>query len=374
MSVQNLPPGSVNNQLPLPSEQAERRQSLSTPLPYQSGTANSPRSYKRKNYGNAQDAGRKVPPGYGAPPSATRNYSGEAYQTSLRPDSRVSFANRVHSFVDDKETQSQYAPAEPLLRYESVKGLLIEKVLQKRFFPTPEFFEKTFGFPDDAFNISTLASLFQIFNQVAIIVIASQLLKNDETEILRSVWAFLIAQSLIILAVSTFFTLRVLRIGRSGTIFYSVVCAGLTIAAFAVCLAKLMPSQCTNTMVYCRLRRAITGLVSLSTFLWLIEIVVFLTIVYVARLDIIPDPLELTQPFSHQYAGGENLNTDPSQFLPPPPPMEKGFDGDIQGPQEQAVKKYIVTETGLTEVQDEEWLKGKNIVELYVDQSPSPPL
>ncbi|GMM39000.1 hypothetical protein DASC09_063390 [Saccharomycopsis crataegensis] len=309
--------------------------------------------------------------------------------------------NRVTSFVDEKMGQipspmELHRPSEPSYhennRFHNVKLMLINKVLEYPFFETPIFFISLFGIPENAFTLGSFLQLFQMAIQIATICLCAQSLKNDDYEIQHRIWAFLIAQSSIILAVATLFTFRVLRLGNNGAVLYSLVSACLAFAAFGVALGILMPTECTNEVMYCRMRRATTGLVSLSAFLWLMELVIFITIVYVARLNIIPDPNDgmyegFVIPFSagnetyppkgddHRFSGSvypqsEITNVgEPHQFLKTPAslitpqaPMEIA-----SSPEPPVMRRLIITEAGLEPVHSDSQLEGLKPIVLYAN-------
>lgn len=371
---QTYPPSASGNQTsgPEPSRHSldpeavhepYSRKSVSTPLPYDPNNAASPKSNRRRKSYNLN------PQEYAADEPKISVDAG-----ATRPQSRATFFSRFQSNPNDNkyDEKNQYQITNaPNTRYiydraTNVKLKLINEVLQKPFFITPTFLQNTLQIPPDAFTISTLIQVFQIFIQIGIVCLCSQSMKNDDTQISHSIWAYLIAQSSIILAISTFFTLRVLHLGQNGTVFYSLVCTALTFAAFGLVLANLMKPDCDNTVVYCRLRKATTGLVSLSTFIWLSELVIFLTIVYVSRLDIIPDPKEEEAP---AFVPVRQFST--ATTYPPPntadtavAPQAFGVPENVP-PIPEKVKKFIVSETGLKEVTDESELAGKEVVQIY---------
>lgn len=336
--------------------------------------------------------GSALKPGYGGEYSLNTGVSARpTYHTAASPRKKPYIGgyepskplfNRVYSYVDNKVANLLNKSSReevPLYsannKAENVKKMLILKCLEKSLFSTPKPLTAILGLPKGAFSLASISQAIQMAIQIAVICLCAQAMKNDLQQISHSVWAYLIAQGLIVLAISTLFCFRVIRMSRNGAIFYSLVAWGLSIAGFGVVLGCIMTKLCSNTKTYCHIRKGVTGIVCLSAFLWLIELVTFLTIIYVSRLNIIPDPYEedafnvdpayiepipVPEPaFSTNPQDSHQFLKTPASIFPPPPPQT----ADTAVPED--VKKFIVTETGLDEVTDPSQLIGKKRVEIY---------
>ncbi|ODV63196.1 MARVEL domain-containing protein ASCRUDRAFT_127851 [Ascoidea rubescens DSM 1968] len=242
-------------------------------------------------------------------------------------------------------------------RYNNVERMLISETLSKPVITVPDKATKFLGIPRDGITVNTLIQMFQIVLQIITITLCSQSLNYDDTEINRSVWSFLISQAAIIMSVSSLFVLRILNFSQNNCIFYSIICCCLTISAFGVCVGILMPADCTNSQKYCDIRKAVTSMVCVSTFVWLIDLVIFTTIFYIARLDIIPTGTQFNAPPRRDFSARSANNYRTPINVPQPPIAEDS----------EFTKRYIISENGLTEVINEAMLEGKKKVKIYTE-------
>lgn len=249
-------------------------------------------------------------------------------------------------------------------RFQTTMQLLVGHILEKPLFHVPPSVTEVFGFPPDAFTLSTITKLLQVSCQIIVIAITAESIQKKDSAVPIQVFSYLIAQAAISLLISLVFLLRIVRVNYRGSIFYASISATLTFVAFGLVLGFLMNSECTaNDLQVCHFRRATTGMVSLSTFIWLSEMVIFLTIILVALLeDVLPIPA-LRKIENRPFIAEEKSFMDHDN---------DHYDSDEQTiqdtNQEFIVKRYIITENGMEPVTSEEELQNKVKVELYVDE------
>ncbi|GMM35996.1 hypothetical protein DASC09_033210 [Saccharomycopsis crataegensis] len=164
---------------------------------------------------------------------------------------------------------------------------LYSQVLTRPLFITPVPIQEIFGIGPTAFSVNTLMHLFEIVFAVATIVLCSNSINNDTSSVKSSVWGFLIASSGILLGISVLFLFRIMNFEHNNGIFYCLTGSGLSLSAMGVAIGVLLPTPCEEGEgEQCKLRRAETALICVGAILWLINLIQFITVYYISRLEL----------------------------------------------------------------------------------------
>lgn len=146
--------------------------------------------------------------------------------------------------------------------------------------------------------------IFEVICCIILTTILAILLDRDDS-IAKGYYQYVLADLTITLAISILFLTRAINYESRNGVFYTIVATLLKIALFVVVVAVVNPvHDCVSNI--CPMRRALTLFVIICTFLWMINLVMYLTTLYVAKLD-------LLNPSKAQY---QPLNELPEQPLP----------------------------------------------------------
>lgn len=192
---------------------------------------------------------------------------------------------------------------------------LYAAVLTKPLFRTPDILQALFGLGPDLFLVNTAMHVLEIAFAIATIVLCLDSINNDRLNINNSVWSYLIALSGILLGILVLFLFKVMNFEHNNGIFYCLTGCGLSISAMGIGIGILLPTECTSEfgqLRMCHFRRAETSLVCIAAILWIINLVQFITVFYISRLDL---------------ARSVELPVGPPQpifgYIPPEPPAHK---------------------------------------------------
>lgn len=238
--------------------------------------------------------------------------------------------------------------------------------------------------------------IFEVICCIILTTISAILLDRDDA-IAQGYYQYVLADLTITLAISILFLTRAINYESRNGVFYTVAATLLKIALFVVVVAVINPAQeCTSNI--CPMRRALTLFVIICTFLWMINLVMYLTTLYVAKLDLLnpskahyqplndlpPQPLPsqaveegAPQPPSPGYGG--LVDTMPAQYpasggdggqLPPPLPLSEDLsekdDEYYRYPDKTPLKEYFLTaDNEMYEKSSDVDTRGKQKVILY---------
>lgn len=227
-----------------------------------------------------------------------------------------------------------------------LEGKLYSQVLQKPLFITPFFLQDSLGIEKDVFTVNSLMHIFEISLSIAIIAMCGNSLNND-SQVKKGVWIFLLVISVILLIVSLMFLFRVMKFDRNNGIFYCFLATILSIATMWVAVAELLPIPCisvmksvasSNSMInnfskrdtyyyldnstsgganLCSLRKAETALISICSMVWFINLIQFGVVFYISRLDFRKgfDEKEIRDTILRNIRGGTSRTDDSNNYF-----------------------------------------------------------
>lgn len=100
-----------------------------------------------------------------------------------------------------------------------------------------------------------------------------------------AVYRYILADLIITLVISLLFVTRAINYESRNGVFYSVCATILKIASFVLVVADVLPNDDCKSNI-CPMRQTLALFIIICTFLWVINLVIFLTTVYVLRLDL----------------------------------------------------------------------------------------
>lgn len=137
-------------------------------------------------------------------------------------------------------------------------------------------------------TINFLLYVFEIISAIIVITLAG-ILANNDANIGRGFYQYFIADQVLSLLTAVLFLTNVVNYEKRNGSFYCVVAAVLTLVSFImVVLVILLQQQCALAHI-CRMRKAMSLFIIISTFVWFCDLVMFLTTMYISRLDLLEE-------------------------------------------------------------------------------------
>lgn len=159
--------------------------------------------------------------------------------------------------------------------------------------------------------------LIEICFSVIEIVLSTVLLQRDHI-ITIDVYRYFIADGVITIIVALLFTLQIVTYEKRNGSFYCTVAVVFKLVSFIMIIAYIFPNDQVQTQQVWQIRRALGAFIIISTFLWLFNLIMFLTTLYISRLNLLEelnfdyDQRGLNEEFNKRTNekkswGGENL-------------------------------------------------------------------
>ncbi|KAF3989643.1 hypothetical protein FT663_02737 [Candidozyma haemuli var. vulneris] len=254
--------------------------------PHQLHNPQPPPSPKAPYLNNLQQF-KSMPP---QPPPKDVDYFSPRYQDrdSLPPmeDSR--------DYMKQRDSQATVVPQAPLEKQETKAQ---EQHLLDRVMNRPVL---TFGPKDvDPFNpqeqrrnfhitASNIMDIFQVIFGIVIITLASTLGSQDQLVSL-GIYRYFIAVGVITLVVALLFITKAINFDRRNGIFYCLLACVLTGVSLILSITSVATNNNCATTGICQMRKALSTFAILSFFLWLCMFVMFLTTLYISKMNLLED-------------------------------------------------------------------------------------
>lgn len=163
------------------------------------------------------------------------------------------------------------------------------------------------------------------------------------------------ADAVISLFVSVLFITTVINFEKRNGSFYCLAATLLKVVSFIMVTSHVIPQPCASKTV-CSIRRAISAMIIISTFLWIGNLVMFLTTLYISRLNLLND-------INFDYSD-RGLNT---AFNEPQVLQEKSHFDDLTDPVTgERLKEFYLDNSGdMYEIQHRLEVQGKNKIIVY---------
>ncbi|RCK63370.1 hypothetical protein Cantr_10181 [Candida viswanathii] len=236
-------------------------------------------------------------------------------------------------------------------------------------------------YQDKHFTLSAnfVLYVFEVCCSIVEIVLSSLLLQNDQ-DIAGGYYRYLIADGIISLVISFLFAFQIINYEVRNGSFYCLTATICKFAAFIVVITSIFPEDQRRTQEIWNMRRGMGAVIIVSTFLWVINMVMFATTLYISRLNLLED-----LNFDYSRKGTvEEYNQLPHM----PQPGRDTSGGEAEGgapvrrsssrrrkrnshedPEEEPLKEFYLNQNGEMYALNEEWEKeqhrGKNKILVY---------
>ena len=220
--------------------------------------------------------------------------------------------------------------------------------------------------------------VFEVCCSVVQIVLSSILLQKDH-DISGGYYRYILADGIISLVISLLFALHIINYEIRNGSFYCLTATICKFASFIVIITTIFPEQNYRTYDIWSMRRGIGAIIIVSTFLWVINLVMFITTLYISRLNLLE---EINFDYSYKgimeessqrapihksrYDYYEN-NDDGSSLRRSNSNQRKRHSREEQ--QEEPLKEFYLNQNGEMYELHEEWEKeqyrGRNKILVY---------
>ncbi|ODQ77408.1 hypothetical protein BABINDRAFT_163653 [Babjeviella inositovora NRRL Y-12698] len=199
---------------------------------------------------------------------------------------RTSISGSECTMTEDLvEKASQFTLTSEKERARSMEKALIHKVMIHPLGSSP----LVVGGNPVPMTLSFVVHFFQMCCGVIMIALTAHGV-NADTGIAQGIWIYLIFQSCLLVFVSMMFMVNLMSYDHNNGIFYCLVASILSVVGFGLSVGAMMPASATcltGNANLCTLRRAVTGFAIIMMLVWLVNLVSFITIFYISRLNLI---------------------------------------------------------------------------------------
>lgn len=216
------------------------------------------------------------------------------------------------------------------------------------------------GYADRHFTITAhfLIYLFEIILAIIVITLSSLLVRQDRS-VARGIYTYFIIDGLISLIVSFLFVTTVINFEKRNGSFYCLAACLLTVISFIIVTSKVITTKSCKTEAICLMRNATSAFIIVSTFIWVTNLVMFLTTLYISRLNLLED---INFDYSNRGVDREYNEKQMAQ--------SQGYhavDDGLYDPQSgKPLKEYYLNEHGeMYEIDDKMEVRGKNKIIVY---------
>lgn len=189
------------------------------------------------------------------------------------------------------ETVFQRNPKKNFLRH-----MLLQQVMNK---PVYHFPEKDFD--TNVFINTTHISyhfflyFFEAVFEIIIIILSSFLLSIDN-QIDSGIYRYFVGSSVVEVVIALAFLTTLIDFENRNGNFYCIIATVLCSISFIMTCSQILSKPNCSSSNICGMRKALLSFVIMSTFLWVITLTMYLTTIYVAKLDALEEVTFHTQP------------------------------------------------------------------------------
>ncbi|KAI5958843.1 hypothetical protein KGF57_002277 [Candida theae] len=137
-------------------------------------------------------------------------------------------------------------------------------------------------------TMNLMLYLFEICLSIIEIVLASVLLQCD-TAINIHVYRYLIADGTITIIVAILFSLHIVTYEKRNGSFYCTAAVVFKLISFIMIVSYILPNNQSQPQHVWQVRRALGAFIIISTFIWISNLIMFLTTLYISRLNLLED-------------------------------------------------------------------------------------
>ncbi|KAK6453835.1 uncharacterized protein RJT20DRAFT_63702 [Scheffersomyces xylosifermentans] len=233
---------------------------------------------------------------------------------------------------------------------------LVKRVMNRPLLTVPG---KVLGprYEDKQYTISTnfLVYLIEVIFAIIVITLSSILLGSDKN-VGKGIYRYFIGDGIVSLIVSLLFISTAINFEKRNGSFYCLAATIMKVVSFIIVVSYILPRHNCESKSVCDTRKAVSSFIIISAFIWFSNLVVFLTTLYISRLNLLND---INFDFSNRGLNQDfNKSSDTLH-------ESKLLNSETGEP----LKEYYLTETGemyeLTDQWQRDKHRGKNKIIVY---------
>lgn len=188
------------------------------------------------------------------------------------------------------ETVFQKNPKKNFLRH-----MLLQQVMNKPVYHFPERdFDTNIFINTTHISYHFFLYFFEVIFEIIVIILSAMLLSSDKN-VDYGIYRYFIGSSVVEVVIALGFLTTIIDFENRNGNFYCIIATVLCSISFIITCSQLLGKGCPNGNV-CGMRRALLSFVIMSTFLWIITLTMYVTTLYVAKLDSLEEFIFHTQP------------------------------------------------------------------------------
>lgn len=194
-----------------------------------------------------------------------------------------------------------------------------------------------------------------------IIITLSGILETEDHRIDSGIYRYFIADGTISLIISILFMTTLINFEKRNGSFYVTAAMIISLVSYIISISHIIPDENCATSSICLLRKANSAFIIISAFLWLIDLTMFLTTLYISRMNLLDDlnfdysNRGLSKGFNKSISSGSTVNFN-----------QENSDDLIDPTSGQPLKEYYLNESGeMFELTNEFDVRGKHKIIVY---------
>ncbi|CAH6722573.1 hypothetical protein CLIB1444_10S01508 [[Candida] jaroonii] len=292
------------------------------------------------------------------------NYFNNNYKDKDLPP--IMDTQQYYQFTNNVSDESVYKSNDTLSfssKQQKTENHLVKSVMNRRLFsfrPGNIMNDEGFEGREIVITVNFLLYFFEMIVAIIIIILSSVLVRED-MDIASGIYRYFIADSAISLIISILFMTTVVNFEKRNGSFYVTCACILSLVSFIITISTVIPSDACKTASICSTRKANSAFLIISFFLWLIDLVMFLTTLYISRLNLLT---ELNFDYSHKGLEKEfNKSLSDGSTVN----FNQEHNDDLLDPRSgQPLRQYYLNEVGeMYELTDDFDVRGKNKIIVY---------
>lgn len=177
-------------------------------------------------------------------------------------------------------------------RQKGMEEVLIKLVMNRPLFSFPlgKIINHS-GFEGQVITITVnfVLYVFEIISAIIVITL-SVILSNIDDDVSLSIYHYFIADQVLSLITALLFITTIINFEKRNGSFYCLATCLLTIVSFIMVNSTvLINTKCSASKTVCPMRKAVSSFIIISTFVWICDLVMFLTTLYISKLNLLND-------------------------------------------------------------------------------------
>lgn len=285
------------------------------------------------------------------------NFKDKDLPPIMQPGDYYKHPNGSESLYKSGETASMTS------KQKKMENVLVKNVMNRPLFRLPAervLHDELYEGKEIVITANFVLYFFEMMIAI-IVIILSSILEKEDHRIDSGIYRYFIADGAISLIISLLFMTTLIDFEKRNGSFYCTAAMVISMVSFILSISVIIPNDNCATSSLCKLRKADSAFIIISAFLWLIDLTMFLTTLYISRLNLLDDlnfdysNRGLTKGFNKSISSGSTVD------------FNEALKNDLIDPTSgQPLKEYYLNETGeMFELNNDFDVRGKHKIIVY---------